>query len=127
MSSEAAENADAPGSAEPQPRATTDKNKIRTALLGYRVMAWTTGVWLIALCYEIVVHYVVQVENPPTWIGVVHGWVYFVYLLATANLAVKVRWPIWTTIGTLLAGTIPLLGIVVEHFRTKQVRAQFNV
>ena len=81
---------------------------IRKALLGYRVLAWTTGIWLIALCYEIVLRYVVKVDNPPTWIGVVHGWVYFVYLLATANLAVKVRWPIGKTIGVLLAGTIPL-------------------
>ncbi|MCW2650573.1 MAG: hypothetical protein JWR32_1549 [Mycobacterium sp.] len=104
-----------------------DTNKIRTALLAYRVMAWTTGIWLIALCYEIIVRYVVKVENPPTWIGVVHGWVYFVYLLATLNLAVKVRWPILTTIGTLLAGTIPLLGIIVEHFRTKDVKARFNL
>ena len=35
-------------------------------------MAWTTGVWLIALCYEIYIRYVVKVDNPPTWIGVVH-------------------------------------------------------
>ena len=25
-------------------------DKIRSALLGYRIMAWTTGIWLIALC-----------------------------------------------------------------------------
>jgi integral membrane protein len=118
MSSEATES--------PQPT-TADKNKIRTALLAYRVMAWATGIWLLALCYELVLHYIVQVENPPSWIGVVHGWVYFVYLLATANLAVKVRWPVWTTIGTLLAGTIPLLGIIVEHFRTKDVKSRFNL
>ena len=60
----------------------------------------------------------VKVDNPPTWIGVVHGWVYFIYLIFTANLAVKVRWPIGKTIGVLLAGTIPLLGIIVEHFQT---------
>ena len=41
------------------------------------------------------------------------------YLLATLSLAVKVRWPVWATIGTLLAGTIPLLGVILEHFRTK--------
>lgn len=99
--------------------------KIRTALLGYRVMAWVTGVWLIALCYEIVVRYVVKVDNPPTWIGVVHGWVYFTYLLATANLAVKIKWPIGKTVGVLLAGTIPLLGIIVEHFQTKAIKARF--
>ena len=46
-----------------------------------------------------------------------HGWVYFIYLLFTANLAVKVRWPIGKTIGVLLAGTIPLVGIIVEHFQ----------
>lgn len=72
---------------------------IRKALNGYRLMAWTTGIWLIALCYEMVVKYIVKVDDPPTWIGVVHGWVYFIYLLFTANLAVKVRWPIAKTIG----------------------------
>ncbi len=104
-----------------------DTSGIRTALTAYRVMAWATGIWLIALCYEIVLKYVVQVENPPSWIGVVHGWVYFVYLLATLNLSVKVRWPLWTTVGTLIAGTIPLLGIVLEHHRTQQVKEQFNL
>jgi integral membrane protein len=88
---------------------------IRKALIGYRIMAWTTGVWLIALCYEMVLKYLVHVDNPPNWIAIVHGWVYFVYLLFTANLAVKVRWPIGKTVGVLLAGTIPLVGIIVER------------
>jgi integral membrane protein len=109
----------------PEARPVTPVEKIRTALLGYRVMAWTTGIWLIALCYEIVVHYIVKVPNPPTWIGVVHGWVYFTYVLAAFNLAVKVRWPILKTIGVLLAGTIPLVGIIVEHFQTRDIRARF--
>jgi integral membrane protein len=103
----------------------TETSKIRTALTAYRVMAWATGIWLIGLCVEVVLHYVLH--NEIRWVGVVHGWVYFVYLLATLNLAVKVRWPLWTTVGTLLAGTIPLLGIILEHFRTKQVKAQFNL
>jgi integral membrane protein len=103
----------------------TNTNKIRLALTAYRVMAWTTGIWLIALCVEVVLHYVLH--NEIRWVGVVHGWVYFVYLLATLNLAVKVRWPLWTTVGTLLAGTIPLLGIILEHYRTKQVKEQFNL
>jgi integral membrane protein len=101
--------------------------KIRTALLGYRVMAWTTGIWLIALCYEIVLRYVVKVDNPPVWIGVVHGWVYFIYLLSALNLSVKVRWPIVKTFGILLAGTVPLLGIIVEHFQTRAIKGRFAV
>lgn len=101
--------------------------KIRPALLGYRVMAWATGLWLIALTYEVIVHYAVKVNDPPTWIGVVHGWVYFIYVLAAFNLAIKVRWPLLKTVGVLLAGTIPLLGIIVEHFQTGQIKAQFGV
>jgi integral membrane protein len=106
---------------------TTPVETIRKALLAYRVMAWTTGVWLIALCYEIYLRYVVKVDDPPTWIGVVHGWVYFIYLLFTANLAVKVRWPIAKTIGVLLAGTIPLLGIIVEQVQTRELKTRFNL
>ena len=75
------------------PTPTTPVETIRKALLGYRVMAWTTGLWLILLCYEMVAKYVYHVEGM-NWIAVVHGWVYFIYLLFTANLAVKVRWPI---------------------------------
>ena len=101
--------------------------KIRSALNGYRVLAWMTGVWLIALCYELILKYGVKVENPPEWISIVHGWVYFVYLLFTANLAVKVRWPIAKTIGVLLAGTIPLLGIVVEQVQTREIKERFNL
>lgn len=111
----------------PDAQPITPIEKIRSALTGYRVMAWLTGIWLIALCYEMVLKYVVHVDNPPNWIGVVHGWVYFVYLLFTANLAVKVRWPIAKTIGVLLAGTIPLLGILVEQVQTREIKERFNL
>lgn len=113
------------GSPETHPLAPIEK--IRSVLTGYRVMAWLIGIWLIALCYEIILKYVVKVDDPPSWIGVVHGWVYFVYLLFTANLAVKVRWPIAKTIGVLLAGTIPLLGIIVEQVQTREIRERFNL
>jgi integral membrane protein len=116
--------ADAPEASDPAPA--TPKDTVRKALLGYRILAWTTGIWLIALCYEMVMKYGFGVDDLG-WIGVVHGWVYFVYLLFTANLAVKVRWPIAKTIGVLLAGTIPLLGIIVEHFQTKQVKATYGL
>ncbi|ULE31638.1 DUF3817 domain-containing protein [Mycobacterium sp. IDR2000157661] len=108
---------------EPQ---TTSAESIRKALLGYRVLAWTTGIWLIALCYEMVMKYVYGVEDL-NWIAVVHGWVYFVYLLFTANLAVKVRWPIGKTIGVLLAGTIPLVGIIVEQVQTREIKDRYGL
>ena len=109
----------------PDTRPVTPVEKIRTALLGYRVMTWTTGIWLIALCYEIVSH--LAFHHEIRWIEVVHGWVYFVYVMAAFNLAVKVRWPLAKTVGVLLSGTIPLLGIIVEHFQTKDVKARFGL
>jgi integral membrane protein len=105
---------------------TTPVETIRKALLGYRVMAWTTGIWLIALCYEIVMKYVFD-DASLSWIAIVHGWVYFIYLIFTANLAVKVRWPIGKTVAVLLAGTIPLVGIVVEHFNTNDIKQRFGL
>ena len=108
------------------PAPLTPVESIRKALTGYRVLAWATGLWLIARCYEMVMKYGFN-DDSLGWIAVVHGWVYFVYLLFTANLAVKVRWPIAKTVGVLLAGTIPLVGIIVEHFQTQTIREQFGI
>lgn len=99
--------------------------QIRTALLAYRVMAWTTGIWLIALCAEIISHLVFHHEM--RWIGVVHGAMYFIYMVTAFNLGIKVRWPIGKIIGVMAAGTIPVLGILVEHRQTKDIKARFPV
>ena len=106
---------------------TATQKKVAPALLRYRVLAYATGVWLLVLTAEMVAKYIFKVDNLPTWIAVVHGWVYFVYLLVTLDLAVKVRWPAGRTVGTLLAGTIPFLSFYVEHQRTKQVRRDFGL
>ncbi|MGW0250458.1 DUF3817 domain-containing protein [Nocardia goodfellowii] len=100
--------------------------KIAAALTRYRALAWITGLWLLLLTGEMVAKYGFGVDTP-SWIAVVHGWVYFVYLLVTADLAVKVRWPLARTVGTLIAGTIPFLSFYVEHVNAKKVRAEFGV
>lgn len=112
------------------PVATADTKKIRKiriALLRYRVLAYATGVWLLVLTAEMVAKYIFKVENLPSWIAIVHGWVYFAYLIMALDLAVKVRWAVGRTVGTLLAGTIPFLSFYVEHIRTKQVKTDFGV
>ncbi|WP_206490045.1 DUF3817 domain-containing protein [Rhodococcus sp. KRD162] len=115
-------------SAPEKTQASANKNqKIASALLRYRILAYATGIWLLVLVTEMVAKYIFKVENVPSWIAVVHGWVYLVYLVLTIDLAIKVRWPAGRTIGTLLAGTIPFLSFYVEHKRTKQVKAEFAV
>ena len=104
----------------------TPVEKVRGALLRYRILAWITGLWLLLLVAELILKYGFD-NDSLDFVPIVHGWVYFAYLLFTANLAVKVRWPIGKTIGVLLAGTIPLLGIVVEHYQTKNLKARFGL
>ncbi|MFI6048025.1 DUF3817 domain-containing protein [Nocardia sp. NPDC051321] len=100
--------------------------KIKSALLRYRTLAWITGLWLLLLTGEMIAKYGFHVHTPG-WIPVVHGWVYVVYLLVTADLAVKVRWPVRRTVFTLLAGTIPLLSFFFEHVNAKKVKEDFGV
>lgn len=100
-----------------------NRSKVAAALTRYRVLAWTTGIWLLVLTVDVIVEYGFHVDTP-SWIAVVHGWVYFVYLLVTADLAVKVRWPWQRTALTLLAGTVPFLSFVVEHRNAAEIKQQ---
>ncbi|MGW4371107.1 DUF3817 domain-containing protein [Nocardia takedensis] len=100
--------------------------KIAGALLRYRALAWFTGLWLLLLTGEMIAKYGFDM-NPPSWIAMVHGWVYFVYLLVTADLAVKVRWSKLRTAGTLLAGTVPLLSFYVEHVNAAKVKREYGL
>jgi len=111
----------------PRTLSDADRKKISSALLRYRVLAYATGIWLLVLVGEMIAKYVIGIENVPSWIAIVHGWVYAVYLVLTFDLSIKVRWPLARTIGTLIAGTIPFLSFFVEHKRTRQVKADFGV
>lgn len=110
-----------------RPAGAAPVEKIRPALLRYRVMAWVTGIWLLLLCAEMYLKYIAQVDWPIDWIPPVHGLVYFIYVLAAFDLAIKVRWAPAKILGVLLSGTVPVLGLVVEHFANRDVKAQFGV
>ena len=109
-----------------RPLGSAAPEQVRTPLKIYQFFAWATGLWLIALCFWMVRKYGFG-DNSLHWVGIVHGWVYFGYLLATFNLALKVRWPVYKTIGVLIAGTIPLLGIIVEQYQSADVKTRFGL
>lgn len=96
---------------------------VAAALLRYRVMAYVTGVLLIALTISVVFKYTVGDGGATSIVGVAHGWIYMVYLLVTLDLWVKARWAPLPAILVLLAGTIPLMSFVAEHRVTRRVRA----
>ncbi|GGK69898.1 DUF3817 domain-containing protein [Nocardia camponoti] len=114
------------------PAGAAAKDKIATALTRYRVLAWITGVWLLVLVGEMVFKYLVLADSAdaPGWffyIAQAHGVFYMLYLVFTIDLAIKARWKPEVTVLTALAGTIPFLSFYVEHLRTKQVKAAFDI
>lgn len=107
---------------DPRPNATA----IPGALVRYRTLAWITGVWLLFLVGEMIAKYGFG-NDDFGWVGIVHGWVYFAYLIFCVDLAIKARWGVGKTVATALAGTIPFLSFYVEHIRTREVKAQYGL
>lgn len=96
---------------------------IRSALLRYRVMAWVVGVLLVVLvCVGMPLKYLREDGRVVTWTGIPHGWLYMLLLITAVDLGRRVKWP-WTRLLLIaLAGTVPFLSFVAEHFATKDVR-----
>ena len=109
-----------------KPAGTAPTAKIRGALLRYRVLAWITGVWLLMLVAQMIARYGFDDERF-VWVGFAHGWIYFIYLIFTVDLSIKVRWPLGKLVATAIAGTIPFLSFYFEHVRTREVKEQFGV
>ena len=63
-------------------------------------------------------------EAITTYLGVAHGWLYMLFLLAAFVLSRKARWDIPFTLVTLACGTIPVLSFWAEHRATARVRAE---
>lgn len=70
--------------------------KTRAALQRYRILAMITGVFLLILCVELILKYVVRLDDSVMayikWIPYAHGWIYVVYLVTVIDLWIKMRW-----------------------------------
>ncbi len=112
---DAATNVSGPGPvAVPQP--------VQAALLRYRVIAYVVGVGLIILIF---VGVPLQVwgdsELVVKIVGPLHGALYVIYLLLTADLARRVRMNPVAMVLVMAAGTIPFLSFVAERKVTAMV------
>ena len=103
-------------------------NKISTALLAFRIMAWVTGVVLAfasiwALYGYLFLNYGTEGGKPLLYsiLWIAHGWLYFAYLIAAVNLAFLLRFPILKTLALLLAGTIPFASFYADFVMHRYV------
>lgn len=94
-------------------------------MLGYRIMAYATGVMLLVLTSSVVLHYGFG-NQQLWWSGPVHGFLYMGYLVATVVLGTSVRWRPVRMVLVALAGTIPFMSFVAERSVTREVRGELS-
>lgn len=95
-----------------------DESAARKALTFFKVMAFIVGIGLLILVVEIVLEYGTSMkgeQNPLHWWPQPHGFIYMIYLVATANLGFKVGWSLPKMVGVMLAGCVPFLSFWVER------------
>lgn len=111
----------------------------------YRVLAYVTGVFLLGLTFLAMPAKYLVGENSmfalapaprgaEHWFGpesplmlfiaMPHGYIYMLYVLVVLWVALDRRWGAGRTLGVVLAGTIPILGFVVEHRVVKSEQAK---
>ena len=103
-------------------------------LLRYRVMAYVVGSLLIVLTLVgVPLKYLAAdgstAQQTGNWItmylGILHGWLYMVFLVTAAMLARKARFPVGFAVLVLFLGTVPILSFVAERLATRRTRATF--
>ncbi len=101
---------------------------IRAALTRYRVMAYLTGV-LLAVMTVVGLPFKYVFDGQATWyaIGWVgHGWAYVIYVGVALDLAFRLRWSLVRSLLVVLAGTIPFMSFVAEHYVSRDVRRGYD-
>jgi integral membrane protein len=96
---------------------------VKSALTRFKIMAFVVGVGLLILCLEMVLHYGFD-NDALVWWSPIHGVLYMLYLVATADLGLKVKWPLTKMLGVALAGVVPFFSFVMERKVAREVEGR---
>ena len=107
---------------------------IQGALTRYRVMAFVTGSFLLLLTTVTLVKYIGKAagwENEgflsvALLIGIVHGWIFMIYVLACADLWRRMRWQLGRLVTMVLGGVVPAMSFVMERRVSREVAASLD-
>ena len=95
------------------------------ALLRFRVMAWLTGVMLLALTfYAIPMQVFAHDDGPVGLVGAIHGWLFVIYLITVFQLAYQGRWSLVRGVLVAAAGVVPFASFVAERKVVHQVERE---
>lgn len=109
--------------------------KIRSALTRYRFMAIFTGSFLVLLTVVTLVKYigdwVFDWQNEAflsvaLTIGIVHGWIFVVYLITCIDLWTRMKWSFGRLIYMAMGGVIPVWGFFIEQKLAREVKGKLN-
>ncbi len=106
-----------------------DAERVRRRLAFFKVMAFVVGVGLLVLVVEMILSYGFGMkgdDNPLAWWPQPHGFIYMVYLVATALLGFKVGWSLTRMVLVMLAGCVPFLSFWVEHQVATEVEGRLS-
>jgi integral membrane protein len=121
-----ATSAPASATAAPDAARAIDAERVRPRLTFFKVMAFVVGVGLLVLVAEMVLSYGFGMkgdENPLHWWPQPHGFIYMLYLVATALLGFRVGWSLTKMVLVMLAGCVPFLSFWVERRVAREVEA----
>jgi integral membrane protein len=91
----------------------------------YRILAYVTGVILVALVFVAVpLNHFAGNPTPSAVIGPLHGFLYMVYVVTTLLLGYGRRWSVGRMVLVLLAGTIPFAAFVAERRVVREARRE---
>lgn len=103
------------------------RRAVQGALKRYRIMADIVGVGLIVLVFVgIPLQYGAGNKSVVAVVGPLHGFAYIVYLAAAYDLARRGRWTIVQVVAVIVAGFVPFLAFVAEHYTSVRVRQQLD-
>jgi integral membrane protein len=108
----------------------SELNPHQTALNGamtrFRIMAIYAGVMSLLLWFvNVPTHYFIFESSHKyfTWIALVHGFTYPIYVLAAFHYCLKARKSLLSTVFLILAGTLPIASFIAERRAVKEFKA----
>ena len=97
-----------------------DPRTVASGLSFFRVSAIVAGLAMFVLIVEMVLKYGVG-NDALAWWSPVHGLIFMVFAVATANLGFKVGWSVGRMVVILLLACIPFLAFVEERRVVREV------